>query len=180
MFSVGNDTLFARAHIIFWYIRTYHQTRPDRFQECLLIYPPRCLTPNHKALHVSHLLNSHPGSEKIDSFGNEVRNDSSEIEEFGTHFSLCRAIVSMLHLSGIAATVIHFVLCTKQCPQGYDLQNIATMAIQVFQCSFEWIKTIYMVVCHLRTNLIDPLFHVPESPIAPILIAENPNSFVTP
>ena len=35
-----------------------------------------------------HLLNSHPGSEKIDSFGNEVRNDSSEIDDFETHFSL--------------------------------------------------------------------------------------------
>ena len=38
---------------------------------------------------MNHLLNSHPGSEKIDSFGNEIRNDSSEIEDFETHFSPC-------------------------------------------------------------------------------------------
>ena len=38
---------------------------------------------------MNHLLNSHPGSEKIDSFGNEVRKDSSEIEDFETHFSPC-------------------------------------------------------------------------------------------
>ena len=35
---------------------------------------------------MNHLLNSHPRSEKIDSFRNEVRNDSSEIEDFETHF----------------------------------------------------------------------------------------------
>ena len=36
---------------------------------------------------MNHLLNSRPGSEKMGSFGNELRNDGSEIEDLEFHFS---------------------------------------------------------------------------------------------
>ena len=38
---------------------------------------------------MNHLLNSHPGSEKVDQFGNEIQNNSSDIEDFEFHFSPC-------------------------------------------------------------------------------------------
>ena len=37
--------------------------------------------------YMNHLSNSHPGSEKVDSFWNQIRNNSSEIKDFKFNFS---------------------------------------------------------------------------------------------
>ena len=58
---------------------------------------------------MNHLLNSRPGSEKIDSFWREIRNNSNEVEDF----------------------IFHYL---RECPLGYDHQNMAMMAILVFHC----------------------------------------------
>ena len=58
-------------------------------------------------MHVNALLNSHPWSEKIDSFGNEVRNDIREIKDFGTHFSPCSK-GNFWEILGISLTSSYF------------------------------------------------------------------------